>query len=216
VLDFLATYALLSHAAAARECTFEKGEDRWEIKTSLPQGAFSHGPVDVDLASFMKLKNPTMTAAQKRAIAKKLWPDDVKIDDRVFHEGDLIRVRGFLYRARCQKDGDYHLEIGISSKDGRRCLIVELPDANEIADRILQIRVEQAIKALNNAPSGIFNRKGKPVQVLVTGQLFLDAHHLSKKGGNPSGGRGSKFNGKNCATNVWEIHPVTDLVIGDQ
>ena len=209
--------ALLSNAAVARSCHYKKGEDRWGIKTSLPQGALSHDPTHIGLATFMELENPPMTAAQKRALAKKRWSKGVELDGHVLHEGDMIEVEGYLYRAGCKPDGDYHLEIGTSSDSGKHCLIVELPDAGQVADQILRQMVKRAHKELNTAPAKLFGSKFKqenPVPIVVSGQFFLDAHHLSKTGGNPSGGRGSRYNGKNCAVNVWEIHPVTGIQIG--
>jgi hypothetical protein len=52
---------------------------------------------------------------------------------------------------------------------------------------------------------------GSPaVPVKITGQFFIDAHHISA--GNPGGNGGTKH----CATNVWEIHPVTDIEVQSQ
>ena len=120
----------------------------------------------------------------------------------------MIRVTGFLYRVRCQKDGDYHLEIGSEAVRGSPCLIVEVPDPNQVSNPKLKddvIRVREAVEQLD--PS-IFTGHPHidPVPVSITGQLFLDAPHLTHAGVG-GGGRGTGH----CATNVWEIHPITAL-----
>jgi len=210
--------AALGQPALARDCHFVEGEARWKIKTSVPAGALRRKVKPTDLRALMGLKNPKLTAAQKKAIASKPRTQGVTVGDDSLQEGEIVSVEGFLYRARCQKDGDYHLEIGTSSTTGKSCLIVEVPDPGQVRDRALRDLVKQVRQKLDGFPSGIFNGKSAPLPVKVTGQFFLDSQHLRRdnpktgKKADPSGGRGTKFNGKNCATNVWEIHPVTDLV----
>jgi hypothetical protein len=209
---------LLCQSALARECIYEKGEARWEIKTGLPAGALNRDARTIDLQALMDLENPHLTAAQKGAIADQRWSEKITIGSKSLREGDLVTVAGFLYHARCQTDGDYHLEIGTSSSSGRRCLIVEVPDPGQVPNRSLRRLVTRVRGRLDKLPSRIFTGKGNPISVTVTGQLFLDSQHLRRdnpktgKKGDPSGGRGTKFNGKNCATNVWEIHPMTELL----
>jgi hypothetical protein len=210
--------AALGQSALARDCDFVEGEARWKIKTSVPAGALKQKVKRIDLRALVDLKNPKLTAVQKKAIASKLWPQDVTVGNASLQEGDIVSVEGFLYRSRCQKDGDYHFEIGTSSTTGKSCFIVEVPDPGQVRDRALRDLVKQVRQKLDGFPSGIFNGKSAPLPVKVTGQFFLDSQHLRRdnpktgKKADPSGGRGTKFNGKNCATNVWEIHPVTDLV----
>jgi hypothetical protein len=74
----------------------------------------------------------------------------------VLHEGDMVHVTGFLYRVRCQKDGDYHLEIGSEAVRGSPCLIVEVPDPGQVSDPELKddvVRVRQTVEQLDPAPS---------------------------------------------------------------
>lgn len=205
--------AFVHQPSFARDCNFEEGEDRWSIKTSLPNGAFSQEIQELSLESLIDSTNPPLSASQKKAIANRRWGGRLTVsdpsgDDVNVKEGDMVSVEGFLYRARCQKDGDYHLEIGASNNKTSPCLIVEAPDPDQISDNDeLKNRATEVRQTLDSLPAGIFTGKAgtAAIAVKVTGQLFLDAHHISR--GNPGGNRGTKH----CATNVWEIHPITGL-----
>jgi hypothetical protein len=205
----------VSSAAWARDCNFQNGEDRWSIKTSVPRGAFTKGVLEVDLEALIDSPNPTLSKQQKAAIANRRWAGRLLVsdkggDDLSLKEGDMISVEGFLYRARCQKDGDFHLEIGVTNKKSSHCLIVELPDPNQIADDVLRRSVVQAHQTLDGLDKGIFSGTASAVPVKITGQFFVDAHHIGA--GDPGGGRGTKH----CATNVWEIHPITAIEVQSQ
>jgi len=194
----------------ARECNFQTGEERWGIKTSLPAGALDRTAKQIDLESLMDLANPPLSTQQKNAIKDRRWTGRVTVadsdeNDISVREGDIVSIEGFLYRARCQRDGDYHLEVGVRNRMGSPCLIVEAPDPNQIESAALKERATEVRRNLNTLPSGIFTggANARPVQVQIAGQLFLDAPHIRR--GDPSGGRGTRH----CATNVWEIHPLT-------
>src|SRR4051794_20458479 len=126
---------LFACSAFAKECPYQKGEERWEIKTSLPK---TNGPAElVDLGSLIALKNPALPKAEIHAIEEKRWDKTVSVKkagggNATLHEGDLVTVSGYLYRARCQPDGDFHLEIGTSKTRQSNCLIVETPDPSQI------------------------------------------------------------------------------------
>lgn len=207
---------ILSNGAslAQHACNFEEGEDRWGIKTSLPDGALDQTVREVSLESLIDSANPALSAAQKKAIADRRWAGRLAISDKAgehtsLKEGDIISVEGFLYRARCQHDGDYHLEIGTSDNKSSPCLIVEAPDPSQVSDQELKNRISEVRRVLDTLDAGIFTgaASAKPVAMKVTGQFFLDAHHIGK--GNPGGNRGTHH----CATNVWEIHPITILEV---
>lgn len=196
----------------ARTCGFVKGEERWGIKTSVVTGAFDHDATKITLESLMDATNPPLTTPQKTAIEKRLWAGHVTLQksaggSMISREGDMISVEAFLYRARCQKDGDYHLEIGTENKKGSPCLIVEAPDPGQVKDNKLKGLVTEVRQTLDKLPAGIFTGKAAPVRVVISGQLFLDAPHIEEH--DASGGRGTKH----CATNIWEIHPVTNLQV---
>lgn len=197
---------------AEETCTFAEGEARWPIKTSVPAGALDTSPNPVDLDALIGLKNPPLTKNQTATLQNKRWSGAIRISSGTgtFHEGDIITVTGFLYRVRCQRDGDFHLEIGISNdRENVACLIVEIPDPKQIQDPKLKAQIDTVRQHLQRVPASIFGSHptDPPVRVQITGQLFLDATHIGH--GAPGGGRGT--NG--CATNVWELHPVTALVV---
>src|ERR1700682_5543230 len=92
----------LSSAAWTRNCNFEKGEDRWSIKTSVPQGALNKDVQEVDLQSLIDSPNPTLSPKQKTAIAKRRWAGRLAASDKdgdlvSLKEGEMISVEGFLY-----------------------------------------------------------------------------------------------------------------------
>jgi hypothetical protein len=161
------------------------------------------------------LNNPTV--ADSQAIESTRWSGNAVLRDEsnhdvTLHEGDLITTSGFLYRARCQPDGDFHLEIGPSNKRlNAVCIIVEVPDKNKIHDQSLKAKIGNVLTALLGMDSSVFSShaKSNPIPITVTGQLFLDyTHHET----DPGGGRGTLLkSGRHCAQNLWEIHPVSDL-----
>lgn len=198
-------------AASAITCQFESGEQRWNIKTSLRSGPDAHVRA-VALRSLIALPNPDVDAA---SIETSRWTGSVSAQDDAghaltLHEGDLVTVTGYLYRARCRTDGDYHMEIGVSpARRNARCLIVEVPDPSQIPDHQLRTLIRRARDDLESMGSSVFasHARARPLQVTVTGQLFLDeSHHRSA---DPSGGRGTLLDsGRHCASNLWEVHPV--------
>jgi hypothetical protein len=206
--------ALTSQQGFARNCTYVEGEDRWTIKTSVPNGAFGGGVQEISLESLMDSANPQLSKNQKAAIAERRWSGRLTVsdkagDDVALREGDMISVEGFLYHAGCHKDGDYHLEIGtIDSKGSPHCWIVESPDPDQAQDAALKEHLVQVRQTLDTIPNIFTGQTNVPVK--VTGQLFLDSFHIGR--GDPGGGRGTR----KCATNIWEIHPVTAIEVRSQ
>lgn len=203
--------------ALARNCQYEKGEERWAVKTWVPSFDAISSPHTVDLASLIALKNPPMTKQEKKAIEDKLWDGTAKVkgtsgNELTLHEGDIITVTGYVYRARCQQDGDFHVEIGAGRTRSSKCIIVEVPDPDQIKDAKLKALVSGARDALAQMDPSVYQSKPKknPFKATFPGQLFLDAPHYRKA--DPSGGRGSLlFSGRHCAANLWEIHPVVRI-----
>jgi hypothetical protein len=199
-------------ALAAPDCAFENGEARWGIKTSMETGALHARATEIDLATLIATDNPILSKTEKAAIEDTLWSGTLSLPEgsrlAVLHEGDMVSVTGFLYRVRCQKDGDYHLEIGSEAVRGSPCLIVEVPDPEEVSDSELKADVARVRQAIEQLDRSIFTSHPHvdPVPVKVSGQLFLDATHITHVGSG-GGNRGTAH----CATNVWEIHPVTEL-----
>jgi len=212
----LTAYTIIAQPSFARDCTTDSAEDRWGIKTSVPDGVLDLTPKKISLQSLMDVANPAISKAQKAALKDRRWAGRVQLSDSdgngvSLKEGDMITAEGFLYRIGCKTDGDFHLEVGTADNPrAPHCWIVEVPDPNEIkGNKDLKSNIVEVRKVLDGLPNGIFSSKANapPVRVTITGQLFLDAHHLGGK--DPSGRRGRGF----CATNIWEIHPVTGLTV---
>jgi hypothetical protein len=203
--------------AAAQTCQYEKGEARWEIKTSVPQGSDLLKASKIELRELIELENPQLSASERKAIQSKRWSGEVQAAGVSLHEGYLVSVAGYLYRSRCQKDGDYHLEIGFApARADASCLIVEIPDPDQISDEQLKSMVQAARDALesNYSDSRSSHSRSKPPRIRIVGQLFLDETHSHPN--DPGGGRGTLLaSGRHCATNVWEIHPVMSLGAAD-
>ena len=198
--------SLLSSNALARNCQYRKGEKRWDIKTTVQSLDAIQSTRKVDLASLIALGNPPMTKNEIKSIEKTLWSGSVTVKDEngnviELHEGDIITVTGYVYRARCQQDGDFHVAIGAGKTRKSQCLIVEVPDPEQIEDAQLKDLVTGARDALARMDSSVYQSypKKNPVQATVTGQLFLDAPHYRKS--DASGGRGSLLASKrHCAS----------------
>jgi hypothetical protein len=117
-----------------------------------------------------------LSQKQNLAIANRRWAGRLTVsdkdgDDISLKEGDMISVEAFLRRARCQKDGDFHLEISVTDKKGAHCLIVEVPDPEEIGDDTLKERVVQVRQVLDSLGQDIFSATAASVPVKVTGQF---------------------------------------------
>jgi hypothetical protein len=212
-VSFLAAlaFAVVGWGSAIAACQYETGEARWGIKTSVP-GDPNVAPTHVSLQSLIQLSDPVIEAG---SINVTRWPGDVALQDdsgqaMTLHEGDIVTVTGYHYRARCQKDGDYHMEIGVSpTHQDADCIIVEVPDPSQIGDPTLQALVSRSRNELEGMrPSPMLSHPSTdPPQVTVTGQLFIDETH--NRSGDPGGGRGTLLDsGRHCASNLWEIHPV--------
>ena len=205
---------LLPCVALARNCQYEKGEERWQVKTSVEAVDAVPNARAVDLASLVALKNPPMTKEEIKAIDTRLWTGSATVKDASgneieLHEGDIITVTGYVYRVRCQRDGDFHMEIGAGATRKSKCMIVEVPDPEQIQNAQLRTLVSSARDGLAQMDSSVYQSmpKKRPIKATITGQLFLDAPHYRKT--DPCGGRGTLLVSKrHCASNLWEIHPV--------
>jgi hypothetical protein len=133
-----------------------------------------------------------------------------------FHEGDIIRTKGYVHVVALESDGDYHIQVTGSKTSGNHCLIVELPmdKASFESDPALRalsgtLRPFLRTKLLHGAATD-FGEGGNwmvgQVYVSITGQLFFDDWHVGQppRGKSPGGHTGH-------AATLWELHPVTDI-----
>ena len=183
------------------------GVERWLIKTSAHK--MQESPIDVSFDKLVALPDP--------AGVKK---DDSRYQDAFIpsfpntlnlHEGDIVRVSGWLHLVAFETDGDFHIQISNSQTSGDHCLIVEVPyptyvksapNLKKLCTTVRNYIKKNMLKGKDPTPAGTVLKSA--VQVTVTGQLFYDDSHV----GDPP--RGKK--GMHAAT-LWEVHPVTAIEI---
>ena len=127
-------------------------------------------------------------------------------------ENRRVVLHGFLMGAKFERDGDQdiHAEIASSEDWDDEHVIVEVPPGSTYCD---------ARKALWGLIKSDFEAAGKsdldrwimnsPVEVEVTGFVFLDSAHGVSDTCTSNGGRGlRKPKGKSKVEGLWELHPV--------
>jgi hypothetical protein len=177
---------------------------RWAIKTSVVSSKLSH-PKKIDYDTLASMEALNLTAAEKKAYRSKLLPNDVS----GFHEGDIVRVSGYLQVVGREDDGDYHLQLTSKKTGSTECIVVEIPnpDKDFVADEKLRTLVAVPREFLvtrtlkNKQPSTSGSRMIHPPYVTVTGQLFYDGFHQGEKRGTHN----------MTASSLWELHPVTKI-----
>lgn len=131
-----------------------------------------------------------------------------------------VTLRGFVLTAKFERaeDHDIHAEIAGSREWRGRHVIVEIPAGAgfcQIRKTLWNmVRADRLREGLTGETSEWHFKH--PPEVLITGFLFLDAHHLSltlKPGDicKHDGGRGSRVSGESRVNGLWEIHPVTSI-----
>ncbi len=220
-------------------CPTAGNHERWAVKTSADPSA----PIDVSIDTLLKLEVPSKAEAEafRTGKSKGLIPESFNSTFEgkpiSLKEGQIVRLEGWLHLANFDTgDSDYHLQLtsdagACPSDKTPGCLIVEIPSDVCAADsskakRWAFLASRQMLdhkfaglpaqKALNKgATASDSGHKGdipvKPIHVEVQGQLFFDTSHYPTPG-KPGGGRGK--NGCS-ALGVWEIHPVTAIVVLD-
>jgi hypothetical protein len=140
--------------------------------------------------------------------------------ERVDDEKRLVVVNAFLYAAKSEEDGDWHLILGDKVPAGqtlpssRELLNVEVSgvpkrepgesnaDHDERKASFIEAR-KQFLAVVNNRPIGHarYTKLDPPMKVKLGGSLFFDADHSAGTVG-PTGLR---------PNTVWEIHPVHSI-----
>jgi len=145
----------------------------------------------------MKKRKPPITTAED--------------SNRVAEEKRNVRVRAFLYAASREEDNDFHLIIGRSPKVKEPMYmtmeISGLPSSNSNSFAKLKA-ARTAYKDFFGSALPGFNYKyyKTPVPLEIEGSLFFDMSHAT--GSKP----GPKTLRPNMPT-IWEVHPVTDIVL---
>jgi hypothetical protein len=137
-----------------------------------------------------------------------------------------VTVRGFLLAAKFEggEDKDIHAQVAVDSDIHSDQLIIEVPAGRSFcnARKALWEFVKEDRKKAGKKGSVNSWRLLDPSEILVTGFLFLDAHHIKKsltkdEWCTDSGGRGLQFptgsrkKTKSFVKGLWEIHPITAI-----
>jgi hypothetical protein len=128
----------------------------------------------------------------------------------VTEEDRKVRVSAFLYAASRENDNDFHLIIGRSPKSSPVYMTMEISglppkNANSFAKKkSARDAYKKFFGAKLPGPSYHFYRP--PIPVEIEGSLFFDITHA--KGGHP----GPKDLRPDIPT-IWEVHPVSDIVL---
>src|ERR1051325_8045448 len=142
-------------------------------------------------------------------------------------ETETITVKGFLLAAKFERgeDHDIHAQIGDSADWDTDQLIVEISAGRGFCeirktlcdlmrkDRLIRPRPDRSLTCGTDTC-----KFAEPPEVIVTGYLFLDAHHIRKTSisegyCNDNGGRGLAKDGVDNVRGLWELHPVIDFKV---
>jgi hypothetical protein len=85
----LIALALVNQPSLARDCGFQNGEDRWVIKTTVPNGALDQRVQEINLESLIDSTNPTLSKQQKNAIADRRWSGRLAVSDKAGDHASL-------------------------------------------------------------------------------------------------------------------------------
>jgi len=136
--------------------------------------------------------------------------------NRVKKEERNLHVTAFIYAASREDDNDFHLIIGRRlSATPEMYMTMELsglPPANSPAFNTLKA-AREAFKNFfkNNAggqlPGMTYDFYDPPIPVRVDGSLFFDMSHAT-------GTRPGPASLKSRMPTIWEVHPITKIVLG--
>jgi hypothetical protein len=151
-------------------------------------------PADKTMRPTLDKSAPAMAALTSTAASSRL-PSEQK----------NVTVPAYLCYVRKEDDNDYHLILGSAADATATYMTAEvsgLPSAGDDVDTLRQVRV-QLMTLLGFEPAkGDYHPINPAMSVFVTGSLFFDGGHVPGEVG-PDQAKTQQ---------VWEIHPVTNLV----
>jgi hypothetical protein len=120
-----------------------------------------------------------------------------------------VKIRAFILAVVFEPDNDIHVQIADSPEFDQQQLVIEIPPGAAFCDS------RSTFMALYRADGGDkpqgYKFKNPPL-VEVTGYLFLDSAHMTRKRGDfctQNGNRGFKGGlPKSPVRGIWELHPV--------
>jgi hypothetical protein len=129
---------------------------------------------------------------------------------RVDEEKRNVRVKAFLYAASMEDDNDFHLIIGRDPSKAAKYMTVEIsglpPSSADSFEKLDEARTAYFDFFGDGLPGTSYDFYDPPIEIEVEGSLFWDVSHAT--GGRPGP---SKLRPKMPV--VWEIHPVTKIVL---
>jgi len=191
----------LLEAFAADNDPFE-GKDRATAKTSI---------VNAPMEDFKTIKKFAATLPKDSAMMSHQPPiSKAKTSPRATEENRNVTVTAYLFAAKKEEDGDYHVILGNSAKSTvNKFLNVEVSGipASGSSSRPQLISVRHDFEAYfpqhneHLATKSGYTHYSPPIPVKVSGSLFYDIDH-------PPGKVGPE---KIRPKTSWEMHPITRI-----
>ena len=178
-----------------------EGKDRAAAKTSI---------ADAPMENFQNLKALIKTLPKDTVMLSHQPPiSKAKTSNRVAEEKRNVTVTAYLFAAKKEDDGDYHVILGHAAKSSiNKFLNVEVsgvPHSGAFRQPLISVRHDfesffpQHDKHL--ATTSGYSHYDPPIQVKLSGSLFYDIDHKPGEVGP------EKIRPKTS----WEIHPVTHI-----
>ncbi len=131
-------------------------------------------------------------------------------NDRVAEEKRNVRVSAFLYAASMEGDNDFHLIIGRDPSKVAKYMTAEVsglpPSSSAHFAKLSEARNAYFAFFGDGLPGTSYDFYDPPIPVEIEGSLFFDASHAHGSRPGPSRLR------PNMPV-VWEIHPVTKIIL---
>jgi len=132
--------------------------------------------------------------------------------DRVSEEKRNVGVSAFLYAASREDDNDFHLIIGGDPQaTPEMYMTMELsglpPQTSPAFAKLKAARDAYKKFFGTNLPGMTYDFYSPPIPVKVKGSLFFDIGHAT-------GSRPGPASLKSRMPTVWEVHPITSIVLG--
>lgn len=130
---------------------------------------------------------------------------------RVDEESRNVRVRAFLYAASRENDNDFHLIVG-RDPDSAPSMYMTMeisglpPSGSGNFARLKGARDAYKTFFGSDLPGASYDFYDPPVPIEVEGSLFFDMSH-------GTGSRPGPASLRDDMPTVWEIHPISDIVL---
>ena len=181
-----------------------QGTARKAAKLSIPSGATQ---------SFGDLQKLIESLAADSEMVKLKPPiSTTKSSNRVSKEKRNVAVKAFLYAASREADNDFHLIVGRDpTKLPERYMTMEvsgLPPKTAASYAKLKV-ARDAFKGFfgTHLPGMTYDFYDPPIPIRVEGPLFFDMSHAT-------GARPGPPSLKSRMPTIWEVHPVTSIILG--